>query len=266
MACPFYVPTARDVIVGKGGYGTIYNTPGKSCVVKLSHQRMPCAQLRHEYEMTTLLKEALVKHLSRSERDIIGIIIPSKFGSCDGHCCFSMQYLKPLSIRDKFVTQAYLALPSHSKILMDRNQARGIYRGAKNLANIIKHFDLDIDQIARHVGVAMAVMHYGAGLSGLDTEIIVAFSGNSARPKIFIIDHDRNTRVIFAKNKRASTISLLSSIIGTGEPYFPLHGPLSISFREGYLLKATELGFGDMAIDVLTMATEESEFTPQLPL
>ena len=265
-ACNFYVPTTSDVIVGKGGYGTIYNTPGKSCVVKLSHHPMPCNQLRHEYDMTVHLGEALVNNLTRSERDFIGIINPSKLGLCGGQCCFSMQYLKPLSSRDKFVTQAYLALPSHSKLLMDRNQARGMYRGARQLANVLKEFRIDLEHIARHVGIAMAVMHYAAQLSGMDTEIVIAFTGTSVRPKIFIIDHDRNTRISLAKNKIPSTVSLLSSIIGTGEPYFPLQGPLSKPFKEGYLKKAAQLGCGVVAMDVLTMATEESVFSPQLPL
>lgn len=263
--CNFYVPNGTDILIGKGGYGSIYHTPGKQCVVKVSHDPLPCARIRHEYDMTKAMSTAYDHVFTSTEKMYIGAIRPSRFGECDRRCCFSMQYLRPLAPRDKHVTQAYLALASHSKVIANRNEVRGVYRGAAELSKLLRPFGLTVSQIAYYVGVAMAAMHYGAQLTGVDTEVVIAFVGKkSARPKIFIIDHDRNSRLNIAR--RLPTISMLSSLLGSGEPYFPLHGDLGKAFAAGYLKKARDLGFEDLAKEVLISSVAESEVARPIPL
>lgn len=263
--CDFYVPTPKDSLVGKGGYGSIYNTPGKECVVKVSHNALPCRGIRHEFEVTKRLAAAFDETLTSSEKAFVGIVRPSRFGECHRRCCFSMQYLKPLSARDKFVTQAYLALPTYSKTLVNKNEARGVYRGAAELGRCLSRFDLTALEVAYYVGVAMAAMHYGAELTGVDTEVVVAFAGTQmTRPKVFIIDHDRNGPLDLSKKQ--ATVSILASLLGSGEPYYPMHGKLGEAFRTGYLKKAADLGYLELAGDVLAMSVLESIEVPPLPL
>lgn len=263
--CNFHEPTSADILIGKGGYGSIYKIVGKGCVVKVSHTSLPCREIRHEYDMTKMLEAALSTSLTAAEKRFIGIIRPSRFGSCRGRCCFMMQHLLPLAAQDQFVTQAYLAVPKHSKTISNRNQVRGIYRGAAELSNVLRPYAMNVIGIAYHVGVAVGAMHYGARLSGIDTEIVIAFSKvRSTHPKIFIIDHDRNGHLDLSKHQK--TISLLSSLLGSGEPYYPLNGRLGAAFQAGYLKKARNLGFEKLAVDVLQMAMLESAASPPLPL
>ena len=114
------------------------------------------------------------------------------------------------------------------------------------------------------MGVAMAAMHYGAGLSGIDTEVVIAPSPTSRAPKIYIIDHDRNTAM--HRMSKGAKIALLSSLLGSGEPYYPLTGPLGVHFTSGYIKKAKDLGHEDIARSVLDTAFEETHVVPPLPL
>lgn len=263
--CEFYVPKSTDVLVGKGGYGSVFKTPSKQCVVKISHNRLPCSKLHHEFDMTKLMSLALDASLTSTEKKYIGIMRPSRFGECDHKCCFSMQYLRPLSPRDAHVTQAYLALPSHSKVLVNKNEVRGVYRGTAELARIVRAYGLTTAHLAYYVGVAMAAMHYGAKLTGVDTEVVIAFTGKqTVRPKIFIIDHDRNSHLDVSR--RTATVSMLSSLLGSGEPYYPLFGVLGKAFGAGYVKKARDLGFEDIAKEVLEVSALESLASPPLPL
>jgi hypothetical protein len=72
--CNFHEPTEADILIGKGGYGSIYKISGKGCVVKVSHTSLPCREMRHEYEMTKALELALSNTLTSTEKRYIGII------------------------------------------------------------------------------------------------------------------------------------------------------------------------------------------------
>lgn len=265
--CAFHEPSKNDVMIGRGGFGAIYTTPGRECVVKVSHASHPCHSLSHEYTVTSLLRDAFDKVLTEKEKKFIGVIRPSKFATCgEGRrCCFTMQHLQPLLPGDAYITQAYLALPKHNKILKSAREVRGIYRGATELQNILdKHYAIPLTEIAKYIGVAVASMHYGAGFNGLDSEIVIARTTRSPTPKVYIIDHDQNGPMNVSKPR--SIVSMLSTLLGSGEPYYPFEGPLAPWFRQGYVQKAERLGFGKLANDVMDAAATEYVHVPPLPL
>lgn len=258
--CDFYVPTPRDTLIGKGGFGSVYLAPGKKCVVKISHLPLPCAAAQHEYDMSIRLRDAMDKTLTEHEKRTIGIIRPSAFGTCDKRCCFAMQHLLPLQSTDSNVTQAYLALPTHAKNIRNAREIRGMYRGAKEIGVFV-----DADKVAYRVGLAVGIMHFVAEMSGVDSEVVLAKLSADGPPKVFIIDHDRNTTLDLKKPGRV--ISLLSGLLGSGEPYFPMRGPLAEHFADGYLEAAKRArGRITIARDILSAAVLEYDTNPPLPL
>lgn len=244
----------EQVIIGRGGYGTIYyyqNNP--KIVIKESYQK--CDNLQREfvnYEKSyrAFLQYTREKKVSRSQACILR---PSQYKKINTKCLFKMARVVPLS--GIYTWQAYLNEedePDLDKVFKDDDKIRGRYMGPGTLENN----GFDLAKLSYGAGMLIGIVHYGAKLDGIDTELIVGKTlyGNGSDIgvgkgcRLFLIDFDKTN---VWPEKEADIVEKLGWSM-TAELYYPSKtNKYHSDFIRGYYEVAEHYGYKKLAEKVI---------------
>jgi len=236
-------------ILGEGGYGKVITTPkNEGLALKISKDVDMCREWSREYDI-----QKRVYDNYNSARKSVRIVEPVKFAFIEEDRCYIlMQRVCPPE-----------NLPQNQAVHALLGDIRGdnVYAGrGRFIGQSLLEKYMDLERLAKDLGIFLAVMHFKLGLDALDLEYILGRRCGTDRGNwVNVIDFGM---VGEYDRERAS-----DSIIDVA--YFPLeqncdyeectpqerlrNEKLSESFRTSYIKEAEKYGKAEEAEEVLRL-------------